>query len=224
MGEQVQFKAETIEARDPLTQISWDFTGDGKVTAQGEEAQNTFQLDKTYNVSLLVVDKAGRRRMVTAEVPVGNATGKDVTVKPFDYEVDLSPGWDGDPAWVDGAIRGLPDVFNGPAMYFQAIRRGEKRAVTATFHPKVPRDGRYEVCFGYRPSKRQTTSVNLTIQSSDGSSQKTVDETSSPTPFPWVPLGEFHFKAGGDGSVEVANGDADGVVVADGVRLVWLGD
>jgi len=38
-------------------------------------------------------------------------------------------------------------------------------------------------------------------------------------------LGEYRFKAGDAGFVEIRNGDAlDGRVAVDGVRWVWLGE
>ena len=50
------------------------------------------------------------------------------------------------------------------------------------------------------------------------------DERTDRTPFPWTSLGEFRFKAGDSGFVEITNGNADGRVAIDGVRWVWLGE
>lgn len=39
-----------------------------------------------------------------------------------------------------------------------------------------------------------------------------------------VPVGEFTFKAGNSGSVDLTNRDTDGRIAIDAVRWVWLGD
>jgi NADPH-dependent 2,4-dienoyl-CoA reductase/sulfur reductase-like enzyme len=50
------------------------------------------------------------------------------------------------------------------------------------------------------------------------------DERTETTPFNFTPLGEFRFKAGESGYVEITNGNTDGYVVVDGVRWIWLGE
>lgn len=47
---------------EPLQHILWDFTGAGKVAAEGQRVVQPFDLDKAYHVSLLVTDASGRRR------------------------------------------------------------------------------------------------------------------------------------------------------------------
>ena len=52
----------------------------------------------------------------------------------------------------------------------------------------------------------------------------TVNEREETTPFNFTPIGEFSFKAGDSGFVEITNGNTDGRVVIDGVRWVWSGE
>jgi hypothetical protein len=69
-GEAVKFRVESGLLHAPLKQIAWDFTGTGALAAESPNAEHKFTLEKTYSISLAVVDHS-RRRLVTAEVPVG---------------------------------------------------------------------------------------------------------------------------------------------------------
>jgi len=76
------------------------------------------------------------------------------------------------------------------------------------------------------PSKpKLATKVPVTIRHAEGTAKTEVDQRKETTPFPFVAVGEYRFKAGDAGFVELRNGDAlDGRVVVDGVRWVWLGE
>ena len=99
----------------------------------------------------------------------------------------------------------------------------DKGAKSLTFRAKLPKAGRYELCLGFRPSKSQATNTPVLIKHAKGNTKLTVNQRKEVTPFNWVPLGEFEFKAGDAGFVEITNGGADGRVAVDGVRWVWLG-
>ena len=92
------------------------------------------------------------------------------------------------------------------------------------FQPKLPLAGRYQVCLGFRPGKRQATNVPVLIKHAGGNARQTVDERNEVTPFAFVPVGEFRFRAGDAGFVEITNGNTDGLVAVDSVRWVWLGE
>jgi len=222
-GEPVQFQVETGPIRDPLTQISWDFSGDGKVGAQGEKATQSFTMEKVHTVSVVVEDQVGRRRLVTASVPVGVAEVRDVTVD--DFDAALFGRWDGTfPDYLPGPAFRYSDIFLGPGIQRDVVRNGKKAPARARFQPVLPAAGRYEVCLGFRPSKRQASNVPVTIRSADGVKRLTADERTETTPFNFAPLGEYRFKAGDGGFVEITNGNTDGNVVVDGVRWIWLGE
>ncbi len=222
-GERVIFKAVSGMLKEPLAKVVWDFDGTGKASAEGDRVVHAFELEKAYSVSLLVVDQAGRRRLVTAEIPVGTAAARDVTMD--DFDADLFGRWDGT---FPDLIAGLPlrssDIFIGPGIHRDVTRAGKKSPARARFQPDLPRAGRYELCLGFRPAKNQATNVPVTIRHADGTAKLTVDERTERTPFAFVSVGEFRFKAGDSGFVEVTNGGTDGRVVIDGVRWVWLGD
>jgi hypothetical protein len=222
-GEAVQFHVESGELKDPLVQTWWDFTGDGKVAVQGEKAEHRFDLEKTYAVSLLVEDKAGRRRMVSSQISVGDATIADVTVD--DFDADLFGRWEGEhPSIVLGNNRRTPDIFTGPGIHRDVVMKGKKIAARAKFVPNLPRAGRYEICLGFRPAKDQATNVPIVIHTAEGVKRVTLNERTSDTPFPFVPLGEFKFAAGEHSYLELTNHETDGHIAIDGVRWVWLGE
>jgi hypothetical protein len=228
-GEKVIFKAVTSPLnkdplnKDPLTQILWDFTGSGKVSAKGERVVQTFDLDKTYTVSLLVTDTVGRRRLVTAEVPVGTAAARDVTMD--DFDADLFGRWNGTiPEYVAGTPLRYSDVFHGPGMHRDMVVRGKVVPARVRFQPLLSPAGRYLVCLGFRPARVQATNTPITIRHAGGTTKLGVDQRRETTPFNFVPLGEFTFKAGDSGFVEIRNSNTDGRVVIDGVRWVWLGE
>jgi hypothetical protein len=221
-GETVTFEAEIGPAKDPIVQLAWDFEGDGKSAAQGEKASYVFTLDKTYNVSLVAVDKAGRRRWVRSEVPVGTGEVRDITMD--DFEAEAFGRWDG--TYPDN-IPGLPlrssDIFFGPGIHRDVIRNGKKSPARIRFLPTILTAGRYEICLGFRPSKRQATNVPILIKHAGGNTRLTVDERHEATSFAVAPIGEFHFRQGDSGFVQITNGGTDGYVVVDCVRWVWRG-
>ncbi len=223
VGERTVIKVIPGAMKDPLKQVMWDFDGTGKVSGEGERVVQTFALDKAYTVSALVTDAAGRRRLVTTEVAVGAATARDVTVDDFDAE--LAGRWDGTfPDYIAGLPLRYSDVFTGPGIHRDVARKGKTSPVRARFQPTIPRTGRYQVCIGFRPARNQATNVPLTIRHADGIAKLTVNERKETTPFNFTPVGEFNFKAGDSGFVEISNSKADGRVVIDGVRWVWLGE
>jgi hypothetical protein len=222
-GEKVVFKAIAGTLKDPLTKIDWDFAGTGQVAATGERVVQAFDLDKTYSVSLLVTDAAGRRRLVTAEVPVGTAAARDVTLD--DMDAELSGRWNGTiPDYLLTKPLRYSDVFTGPGIHRDVVRLGQVAPARARFQPTIPQTGRYQLCLGFRPAKSQATNVPLTVRHAEGTAKLTVDQRTERPPFNFVSVGEFKFNAGSGGFVDIANADTDGRVAIDGLRWVWLGD
>ena len=223
-GEKVIFKAVAGELQSPLTNIVWDFEGTGEVSAEGERVVHTFARDKRYNVGLVVTDAAGRRRLLTAEVPVGTAATGDVTMD--DFDADLFGRWIGTiPDYLVKTPLRYSDIFMGPGIHRDvAMRSGKVPPARARFQPTFPRTGRYQVCLGFRPSQLQATNTPVTIRHADGTARLTVDQRQETTPFHFVPLGQFQFKGGDSGFVEIRNVQTDGRIAIDGVRWVWLGE
>jgi hypothetical protein len=222
-GETVAFQAVAGPLKDPIAQIAWDFEGNGQVSARGDRAEYVFKLDKVYTVSLVVQDKAGRRRWVSAEVPVGTADARDITMD--DFQADAFGRWEGvDPENIPGLDLRSSDIFFGPGVHRDVVRNGKKSAARIRFQPTVRRAGRYQVCLGFRPNKKQATNVPVLIKHAGGNSKVTVDERNEVTPFAMVPMGEYKFEEGDAGFVQITNGNTDGQVVVDCVRWVWVGE
>ncbi len=229
-GEKVVFKTvaavREAEASVPGAEVKavvWDFTGDGKLGGEGERVVQTFAAEKMHTVSAIVTDAAGRRRLLTAEVPVGNAEACDVTVDDFDAEA--FGRWDGTfPDYIPGLPLRYSDIFLGPGIHRDVTRNGKKAPARIRFQPSLPRSGKYAVCLGFRPAKNQATNVPVLIRHAGGTAKLTVNEREETTPFNFTRAGEFSFKAGDTGFVEITNGNTDGRVVIDGVRWVWLGE
>ena len=218
-GEKVVFKVVTNE---PLKSMQWDFVGNGSVSAEGERVVHAFEIEKVHHVSLLVTDAAGRRRLLTAEVPVGIAEPLDVTLDAFEGE--LAGRWNGTlPDYLPGLPLRYSDIFHGPGTHRDMVVRGKVAAARASFRPALPRAGRYEVCLGFRPSKTQATNTPVLIKHAAGTAKLSVDQRNEKTPFLWVPLGEFDFKAGASNLLELRNANTDGRIALDAVRWRWIG-
>jgi len=222
-GDLVSFSIAADGLKDPLTNVWWDFDGTGAVSAQGEIAEHRFALEKVYSVSLVVEDQTGRRRLVAAEVPVGAALARDVTIDECDAE--LVGRWDGAyPEIIRADHTRTPDVFLGPGAHFDVARGGQKAPAFARFQTTLPHAGSYQVCLAFRPAKNQATNVPVTLRDATGTVRRTVDQRTPGTPFPFVALGKLQCEAGDVSSVEITNANTDGRVAIDGVRWVWLGD
>jgi hypothetical protein len=150
--------------------------------------------------------------MATAEVPVGRATGRDMTVD--DTQAERSGRWD----------HYVPDAYTGPSALRDTVLRGTTMPARARFHAALPQSGRYRLCLGYRPASAQASALAVTIQHAGKPTRVKVDQRTGTTPFPFTPLGEYRFSSEGDSSLEISNASADGLVVIDAVRWVWLGD
>lgn len=223
VGEVVHFTAKEGNVLHPIAQTWWDFYGNGSVDGENRKADHTFTLDKVYTVSALVQDSEGYRRLVSIELPVGLAIGKDVTMD--DFEAENFGRWDGTrPDIVIKAGVRKPDVFFGPGVHRDVVRKGVKSPARILFQPTLPRAGRYQLCLGFRAERGLATNVPLLIRCAEGVKKVTVDERTETTPFNFTPVGEFKFHAGASGTVQIANGETDGAVVVDGVRWVWLGN
>jgi hypothetical protein len=182
------------------------------VQAEGNQARFSFPAEKIYAVSLIVADKAGRKRLVTADVPVGRAIPGDVTID--STQAELFGRWQSF----------VPDVCTGIQARRDQTLHGKTAPARARFQPQLPRSGRYLVCFGFSPAKGQASNLKLKIKHADGLAQVTVDLRAGGSPFPFKAIGEYRFSTKKDAFLEVSNGDADGRVVLDAARWIWLGE
>ncbi|MBI1900598.1 MAG: DUF1553 domain-containing protein [Planctomycetia bacterium] len=99
--------------------------------------------------------------------------------------------------------------------------KGEK---SATFTPKLPKEGNYEVFISYTASKGRSTNTPVTVRFADG--EKTVEVNQEETPKLdglFRSIGTFKFKAGSEGSVTIENKGTAGYVIVDAVRFIPAG-
>ena len=185
--EPVTFRTVATGREDPVVHAWWDFTGTGSVAATGVESATSFPLEKTYNVSLAVEDRAGRRRLVSVQVPVGRAMGRDITVD--DTRAELFGRW--------GPY--VPDTYTGPFARRDVVLRGKTMPARARFATTLPRSGRYQVGLGFLPEAHQATKAAVKIRHAGGLAQATVDQRTGEGPFP------FPFPVAGDGRAPAEN-------------------
>jgi hypothetical protein len=94
--------------------------------------------------------------------------------------------------------------------------KGEK---SLTFHPRIPKPGRYEVRLAYTAYTNRATNTPVTITTADGEQTVRVNQQ-EPPPIDglWRSLGTFPL--GPDTRIVIANAGTDGYVVADAVQLL----
>jgi hypothetical protein len=208
----VNFRVVADNLKDPISKSWWNFSGAGRVQAEGSQARFVFPAEKIYQVTLVVMDKAGRKRIVTAQVPVGRALPRDVTIA--NTEAELFGRWQSY----------VPDVCTGIYARRDQSLHGKTAPARARFQPQLPRSGRYLVCFGFEPAKGQASNLQVKLRHADGLAQLTVNQRIGDSPFPFVALGEYRFSTQKEAFLEVSNTDADGRVVLDAARWIWLGE
>jgi hypothetical protein len=100
--------------------------------------------------------------------------------------------------------------------------KGEK---SATFTPKLPRAGEYEVLIAYTVGGTRSTNTPVTVRFDGGEKVLTVDQTKPPKiDGLFHSLGKFKFKAGTEASVVFTNKGTEGHVIVDAVRFVPVGE
>jgi PKD repeat protein len=206
------FTAAPKVARAPIVRWWWDFDGDGGGDATEETVTHTFPADGTYGVGLLLADEKGQRSEAAYRpVTVGAGGPADVVVD--DYQATCAGHWMAS-ASVPGAV----------GLSYRHDRNVNKGMQQARFRPNLPTAGRWLVCVSYAPHSNRASNVPYTIFHRGGETVVTLDQRTKDTPFPFVPLGEFEFAAGTDGSVLVDTGGTDGYVVVDAAKWVWRGE
>ena len=82
-----------------------------------------------------------------------------------DFDAELFGGWLGVyPEIILADHTRTPDVFIGPGMQRDSVRKGRVCPARARFQPVLTRDGQYRVCLCFRAAKGQATQVPVTIR------------------------------------------------------------
>ncbi len=100
--------------------------------------------------------------------------------------------------------------------------KGEK---SATFTPKLPKAGEYEVFVSYTIGGNRSTKTPVTVQFADGEKTVAVNQTEAPKlDGLFRSVGKYRFEAGTAGSVTISNKGTEGYVIVDAVRFVPQGE
>ncbi|HEY1051956.1 MAG TPA: DUF1553 domain-containing protein, partial [Prosthecobacter sp.] len=96
--------------------------------------------------------------------------------------------------------------------------KGEK---TATFTPKLPKTGRYEVRVAFNAGPGRAERVIATILHADGEELKTIKmATENLKGLQFASLGTFRFEGNGQGFVLISNAGSEGYVTVDAVQFL----
>ncbi len=101
------------------------------------------------------------------------------------------------------------------------LGKGEK---SLTFQPESLRAGKYEIRLAYSPGKTRAQNAPITVFSAEGEKTIRVDlRDDPPIEGRFVSLGQFRFEQNGAGFVIVGTEGTKGVVTADAVQFVPVG-
>lgn len=104
----------------------------------------------------------------------------------------------------------------------EAQNRGKQKA---TYTPKLPTAGTYEVRLCYSPNGNRASNVPVTILHADGESRITVNQKKvAPIDKAWLSIGKYRFESGKKGSVIISNTGANGHVIIDAVQFIPMKD
>jgi hypothetical protein len=95
---------------------------------------------------------------------------------------------------------------------------------SAVFTTTLPKTGRYRVAVAFATGPNRATNARVAIRHADGTASITLNQKRKTTPFAFEPIGEFRFKAGEAAIATYDNQGADGAVLIDTVRWIWLGE
>ncbi len=102
--------------------------------------------------------------------------------------------------------------------------KSDKGRKSATFTPKIPRAGEYEVFVSYTASSSRAKNVPVTVRYAGGEKTILIDQTKPPTlDGLFVSVGKFRFAEGSQGSVTISNAGTENYVIVDAVRFVPAG-
>lgn len=96
--------------------------------------------------------------------------------------------------------------------------------MTAEFSTTLPKTGRYRVAVAFPSGGNRASNVPVTIVHDGGTAEMKLNQKKKPGPFAFQPVGEYRFTAGQTASVRFSNAGADGVVLIDTVRWIWIGE
>ena len=209
-GETVTFTVRQSPGNSPAVRYYWDFNGDGIVDGDKAEEKQLLKMDKTYLVSLVVEDAAGRKSQPVAKiVPVGRALAgdiqidsedeKNVTVKLAKKSIAQTPFW---------------------GTYFHTDGNLMKGSSFVSYDAPVKKTGKYAVYVSSIPGNGRSANTLVEIKHAKGTEKVYIDQRKAGALFGLIPLGVFEFEADDVANVTIHNNDPDKYILYDIAR--WI--
>jgi hypothetical protein len=211
-GIPIEFEIVDRDVRAPFARLAWNFDGSGEVQADGRKVRHTFAQGGRHTVMVLAQDRSQLLALpAVAELDLGGDS--------FNREVHYQ----------DAQLTGRWARARGPQIEYRSrvglIEEGKSDGKSrAVFTTTVPRRGRYRVAAAFATGPNRATNARVAITHADGTSTVTLNQRKKETPYAFVPVGEFEFRPDHPASATFTNEGADGAVIIDTVRWIWLGD
>ncbi len=163
----------------------------------------------TYQVIVEAKDAAGNKVM---SGPMSFTTTAGVVA---DIVVD-----DGDPEFVEVGGWNSGGSAGGHGSDYRYVGSSSQGGSLAKFQPFVGDAGSYDVFVWYVAGSNRSNATQLTVEHATGTAVVNVDQTTDGKM--WRYLGTYSF-ARGNVEVRISNEGSGGVVIADAVKLVYVG-
>lgn len=212
-GKPIRFQIIPRHVQDPLTQIAWNFDGSGEVQASGPTATYTFNQASEAEVVVLVQDA---KRLLALPARLNLQLGDE-------------PSLNREVHYTKAKLTGRWNRTRGPQIEYRqrvglANEKDNSVIAKAEFSTVLPKTGRYRVALAFPTGGNRATNTPVTIQHADGTTRIELNQKKKPGPFAFQPIGEFRFEAGKPASVTLSTEGANGLVLIDTVRWIWIGE
>ena len=211
-GMPIEFELVDRDVRAPLTRMAWNFDGSGTVQAEGRIARYTFNQGGEHTVMVLAGD--------TGKVPALPAL--------FDIKVE-GDGFNRDMHYTQARMTGRWIRARGPEIEYRDRvglldeGKGDGKA-KAVFTTTLPKTGRYRVAVAFATGPNRATNASISVTHAEGATNVSLNQQKKTSPFAFAPIGEYRFEAGKPAIVAYTNEGANGAVIVDTVRWIWLGE
>lgn len=136
------------------------------------------------------------------------------------YQVDtVVDNDDGEPGYAEAGMwtTSTSTGYKGGSYRYSTASSGVATS-TATWTPNLPQSGVYRIFAAFARGSNRPTRIPLTITHSLGQSVVHIDQTGSSAVVE-IPLGDFPFDAGSNGSIRMENNGSAGAYIAD--AMIW---
>lgn len=212
VGQRVDFRLVDQDVRAPLTRVAWNFDGSGEVQGEGRQASFTFREGGRQKIMVLAGDD-GKLPALPALLEI-EVEGASLDREVHYTQAQMSGRW----------IRARgPEIEyrDRVGMLDQGKGDGGSKAMFTT---SLPRTGRYQVAVASATGGDRATNVAIVVKHAAGESTVRFNQKKKNAPFAFAPIGEYRFEANAPASVTFSNQGADGAIMVDTVRFIWIGE